>query len=102
MQALDIPNITLFTELSPVESIIISILLPTTNKIDFDKESRRLLIYSTLGPFMTRNAILNRINHLQKQKYLSAFLIPLLDPSTLQRAMPTKSIQIKAGRPFNS
>lgn len=102
IQILELPKITLFTGLSPIESIIISILLPTATNPEFDKVSRRLLIYSTLDPFMTRVAILNRINYLQKNKYISAFLIPLFDPSTLSRAMPTKNIQTKAGRPFNS
>lgn len=102
MQALDLHNITLFTELSPIESIIISILIPTVDDPAYNKVSRRLLIYSTLDPFITRNAIINRIKNLQKLKYLTALLVPLIDPSSLKRAMPIKNIQAKAWRPFNS
>ena len=102
MQALDLNNITLFTGISPIESIIISILLPLATDQTQNKMTRRLLIYSTLSPFITRNAIINRIKYLQKSKYLSAFLIPLIDPSTMQRAMPLKTIQYNSGRPTNS
>ena len=102
MQALDLPNITLFTGLTITESIIISILLPTAIDPDATKDSRRLLIYSIFDPFLTRNALLNRINSLQESNHLTKHLIPTIDPTTLTTAMPTKSIQSKSGRPPNS
>lgn len=96
MQALDLPNITLFTGLTITESIIISILLPTISDPDATSDSRRLLLYSTLDPFMVRNAIINRIKALQAQAHLTKNLIPTIDPQSLPQAMPTKAIQSKA------
>ena len=102
MKALDLPNITLFTGLTITESIIISILLPTATDPTATKDSRRLLIYSIFEPFLTRNALLNRIRALQKANHLTKDLIPTIDPTDLHTAMPSKNIQSKSGRPCNS
>ncbi len=102
MKALDLNNITLFTGITITESIIISILLATTQDAIATEDSRRLIVYSTLDPFIVRNAIINRIKSLQENNYITKDLIPTINSTTLQRAMPSKNIQSKSGRPYNS